>query len=94
MPAWTDIERSRLLLAMIELLVPPKSQNRLPPWAEVVERMGAGFTQDAVKYLSINPSLPSSADRECYFQATIPQDAKGRTSNYWLHSEYASREQG
>lgn len=52
MPPWTDLERSRLLLAMIELLVPPKSQNKLPPWAEVAERMGAGFTQDAVRYFS------------------------------------------
>lgn len=52
MPPWTDLERSRLLLAMIELLVPPKGQNKLPPWAEVAERMGAGFTQDAVRYFS------------------------------------------
>lgn len=50
MPSWTDLERSRLLLAMVELLVPP---NKLPAWAEVAGKMGTGFTQEAVRYLSV-----------------------------------------
>lgn len=50
MPTWTDQDRSLLLLAIIELLVPPRSQNRLPQWGDVAERMGKGFTQEAVRY--------------------------------------------
>lgn len=56
MPAWTDLERSRLLLAMIELLVPP---NKLPSWAEVAEKMGTGFTQQAVRYPSSKSTNPT-----------------------------------
>lgn len=60
MPTWTDQERSRLLLAIIELLVPPRTQNRLPPWPDVAERMGAGFTSEAVRYLIYKLQLTAS----------------------------------
>ncbi|RPA84179.1 hypothetical protein BJ508DRAFT_323824 [Ascobolus immersus RN42] len=49
MPTWTMEERSRLLLTIIELLAPPKSTVKMPPWPVVAEKMNSGFSGEAVR---------------------------------------------
>ena len=49
MPAWSDSERNKMFLAMIELMAPHGSNNKLPSWTLVAERMASGFTGEAVR---------------------------------------------
>ncbi|KAF8477263.1 hypothetical protein BDZ91DRAFT_708947 [Kalaharituber pfeilii] len=49
MPAWSDSERNKMFLAMIELMAPHGSNNKLPSWTLVAERMESGFTGEAVR---------------------------------------------
>ncbi|KAI5841943.1 hypothetical protein DFP73DRAFT_555132 [Morchella snyderi] len=44
MPVWTDQNRCRLLLTILEV-----KDQKPPPWDEVAERMGAGYTGEAVR---------------------------------------------
>ncbi|KAH8147203.1 uncharacterized protein LAJ45_08681 [Morchella importuna] len=44
MPVWTDQNRCRLLLTILEI-----NNQKPPPWDEVAQRMGAGYTGAAVK---------------------------------------------
>ncbi|KAF8441213.1 hypothetical protein BGX38DRAFT_1204307 [Terfezia claveryi] len=49
MPSWSDSERNKMFLAMIELMAPHGSNNKLPSWTLVAERMQSGFTGEAVR---------------------------------------------
>ena len=51
MPAWSDSERNKMFLAMIELMAPHGSNNKLPSWNLVADRMESGFTGEAVRYV-------------------------------------------
>lgn len=51
MPSWSDSERNKMFLAMIELMAPHGSNNKLPSWTLVAERMESGFTGEAVRYV-------------------------------------------
>lgn len=55
MPSWSDSERNKMFLAMIELMAPHGSNNKLPSWTLVAERMQSGFTGEAVRYICFFP---------------------------------------
>ena len=53
MPAWTDVERLRMLLSIIDLL---SSSARLPAWPDVANKMGVGYSAEGLRYFL--PTLP------------------------------------
>ncbi|PUU73720.1 hypothetical protein B9Z19DRAFT_1094459 [Tuber borchii] len=89
MPHWTDADRSLLLITVIEFLAPSRPARM--PWDEIAERMGTGYTPDAIRqqYSKLRKSiLPNGSARG----RNPALNNVNKTAAKRVHEEFVRRE--